>query len=224
MTRNRHAVPGPRRSRSGPVREKRGPVAGIVGGIVGSAATALGLLMVTAACGSTLQSVPAREAAPVGGVAAAATAATPGLATVSTPLGTVVTMDGYTVYRFDKDTPDPSKSACAGECAKAWPPLLGDGTPRLSGVPADKVGTVGRPDGSQQLTLNGWPLYRFAEDAAPGDTKGEGVGGTWRAVGVDGKPASAAAKAPAAKAPAAPAATAPPAAPPPAADYTSSGY
>lgn len=229
MTRNRHAVPSPRRIRSGRTSEKRGPVAGIVGGICGSAATALTLLLVTAACGSTVPTVPAREAPPVGGVAAVAPA-TAGLATAVTPLGTVVTMDGFTVYRFDKDTANPSKSACAGDCAKSWPPLLGDGTPKLSGVPAEEVGTVGRPDGTQQLTLNGWPLYRFAKDAAPGDTKGEGVGGTWRAVGVDGKPAAAAApaaKAPAAKAPAAtkaPAAAPSPApAAPPAEDY-SSGY
>ncbi len=143
MTRNRHAVPTPRRIRSGRTSEKRGPVAGIVGGICGSAATALTLLLVTAACGSTVPTVPAREAPPVGGVAAVAPA-TAGLATAVTPLGTVVTMDGFTVYRFDKDTANPSKSACAGDCAKAWPPLLGDGTPKLSGVPAEEVGTVGR--------------------------------------------------------------------------------
>lgn len=186
MARNRHAVPSPRRIRT---RRERGPAAGIVGGILGSAATALTLLMVTAACGSTVQTVPAREAPPVSGDVARAAA---GLATTVTPLGTVVTMDGFTVYRFNNDSPDPSRSTCAGDCATAWPPLLGDGTPQLSGVPADKIGTVGRPDGTQQLTLNGWPLYRFAEDAAPGETKGEGVGGTWRAVGVDGTPVAAA--------------------------------
>ncbi len=49
-----------------------------------------------------------------------------------------------------------------------------------------------RADGSTQVTLNGWPLYRFARDTAPGDTKGEGVGGTWHATGGDGKPAVAA--------------------------------
>lgn len=224
MTRNRHAATGPRRPRPGRSRAKRGPAAGIVGGIVGSAATALTLLLVTAACGSTVQTVPAREAPPVAGPAAAAEV-TAGLATSVTPLGTIVTMDGFTVYRFDKDKANPSKSACTGDCATAWPPLLGDGTPQLTGVPADRIGTVGRPDGTQQLTLNGWPLYRYAKDTAPGDTKGEGVGGTWRAVGVDGKPAAAAAKPPAAPAATkAPAATQPPAAPAPAATDSSSDY
>jgi len=212
MTSNRHAAP--RASR---------PIRGIVGGIVGSAIAALSLLFVTAACGSTLPTVPASEAPPVGGDTAQAAAVPGGLATSITPLGTIVTSDGFTLYRFDKDTAKPSKSTCTGECAKTWPPLLGDGTPALSGLAQGIVGTVGRADGTQQLTLNGWPLYRYAKDTAPGDTKGEGVGGTWRAVGADGKPASAAPAAPAAPAPA-PATPAP--APAPAVDSgaTSSGY
>jgi len=168
--------------------------------------------------------VPAREAPPVG--AAAAVAATPGLATAPTSLGTVVTIDGFTVYRFSKDTTTPSKSTCNAACAKTWPPVLGDGTPKLTGVPADKIGTIGRADGSQQLTLGGWPLYRYAKDAKPGDTAGEGVGGTWHAIGVDGKPAAESAPAAPTPAPApkqpAPAPKQP--APAPAAEDTSSGY
>jgi predicted lipoprotein with Yx(FWY)xxD motif len=227
MTRNRHAAPSPRRTRA--ARPRRASLTGIVGGIVGFAAAAIALLLVTAACGSTVQTVPAREAAPVG--IPSEVEATPGLATSTTSLGTVVTMDGYTLYRFSKDTTAPSKSTCNAECAKTWPPVLGDGQPKLTGVPADKVGTIGRADGSQQLTLNGWPLYRYAKDTKPGETAGEGVGGTWRAIGVNGKPA--ADSAPAAPAPApkqAPKQVPTPAAPPaaPAADtssdYSSSGY
>jgi len=109
-------------------------------------------------------------------------------------VGTVVTSQGYTLYRFAKDTAKPSKSTCAGGCATTWPPVLGDGVPSVDGLSADLVGTVGRADGTQQLTLNGWPLYRFAKDTAPGDVRGEGVGGSWQAIGPDGKPAAAAAK------------------------------
>ena len=32
-----------------------------------------------------------------------------------------------------------------------------------------------------------WPLYRFAGDASPGDTNGQGSGGTWFAVAADGR-------------------------------------
>lgn len=71
-----------------------------------------------------------------------------------------------------------------------WPPVLAEGgaTPAVEGVDADLVATVTRSDGSSQVTLNGWPLYRFSGDTAPGETNGEGVGGTWHAIGVDGKP------------------------------------
>jgi predicted lipoprotein with Yx(FWY)xxD motif len=223
MTRNRHAAPSRRHTRAG--RPRRSRLTGIIGGIVGSVVAAIGVLLVTAACGSTVQTVPAREAVPVG--VPSEVEATPGLATVATSLGTVVTMDGYTLYRFSKDTTNPSRSTCNAQCAKTWPPVLGDGQPTLTGVPADKVGTIGRPDGTQQLTLDGWPLYRYAKDTKPGQTAGEGVGGTWRAIGVNGKPAAdsaPAAPAPAPKqAPVAPA-PAPKQAPTPAAEDTSSGY
>jgi len=32
-----------------------------------------------------------------------------------------------------------------------------------------------------------WPLYRFAGDAAPGDTNGQGSGGSWFVIGTNGK-------------------------------------
>ena len=105
------------------------------------------------------------------------------------PLGTVVTSAGATLYRFEKDTPKPPKSNCAGVCATTWPPLLSaGGTPTVSGVDQALVGTVAREDGGQQVTLNGWPLYKFSKDT-PGATNGEGVGGTWHAIAPTGKPA-----------------------------------
>ena len=124
------------------------------------------------------------------------------LAPADTPLGTVVTSDGATLYRFDQDTATPSRSTCNGPCAQTWPPLLSTGgAPRVSGVDAGLVGTVARDDGAQQLTLNGWPLYSFAKDE-PGQTKGEGVGGTWHAIAPNGRPAAAAGGAGAGQAPA----------------------
>jgi predicted lipoprotein with Yx(FWY)xxD motif len=41
------------------------------------------------------------------------------------------------------------------------------------------LGTIDRPDGSVQATYDGFPLYYFAGDAAPGDANGESVGGVW---------------------------------------------
>lgn len=158
---------------------------------VGAAA----VVLLATACGSGY--VPASEATPVGAPPSAAVQAPAsdagGLATASTTLGTVVTSEGYTLYRYAKDTAKPSVSTCVGPCAAAWPPVLGDGVPAVNGLSADLVGTVGRADGTRQLTLGGWPLYRFAKDTAPGDVRGQGVDGAWQAIGPDGSPAGPAA-------------------------------
>jgi predicted lipoprotein with Yx(FWY)xxD motif len=128
-------------------------------------------------------------AAPTSGAQVAATTLTgPNLATRETPLGQVATSDGFTVYEYTKDSNKPPKATCTDACATAWPPVLAGDTPWLKGVSADKVGSVDRPDGTKQLTLNGWPLYRYAKDTKPGDTTGNGVGGTWKALGPEGKP------------------------------------
>ncbi|CCH34021.1 hypothetical protein ABZ816_09375 [Actinosynnema sp. NPDC047251] len=96
--------------------------------------------------------------------------------------------DGRTLYRFDKDTPNPPRSNCEGTCAETWPPLLATGgAPALEGVDPALVGTVKRADGTEQVTLAGWALYAYAKDEAPGQWKGQGVGGTWFVVQPDGK-------------------------------------
>jgi predicted lipoprotein with Yx(FWY)xxD motif len=100
----------------------------------------------------------------------------------------VVDGNGRTLYMFDQDTADPPKSNCDGECATKWPPVIaGSGTPELDGIDASLVGTVTRSDGSEQVTLSGWPLYLFASDTKAGDAKGQAVGGVWWVLGPDGK-------------------------------------
>jgi predicted lipoprotein with Yx(FWY)xxD motif len=96
---------------------------------------------------------------------------------------------GFTLYRFDKDSPSPSKSNCSGACAITWPPVLVNPKGRifLNGVPKSAVGVVRRDDGTLQVTLGGWPVYRFSKDTGPGETNGEGVGGTWFAVSPQGQ-------------------------------------
>lgn len=110
-----------------------------------------------------------------------------GTAEVSNLGKIVVDGNGRTLYVFDKDTAQPSKSNCDGDCAAKWPPLIASsGTPQLDGVDASLVGTVTRTDGSKQITLAGWPLYQFAEDSK-GKADGQAVGGAWWVVGADGK-------------------------------------
>lgn len=107
-------------------------------------------------------------------------------------LGKIVTDGaGFTLYRFDQDTASPPKSTCAGDCAKTWPPVPAEGATVASGIDKSMLGEVTRPDGTKQLTIAGWPMYRFAKDTKAGDTKGQGVKGTWFATAPDGKKAGA---------------------------------
>jgi len=108
-------------------------------------------------------------------------------------LGKMVTDSaGFTLYRFDKDTAEPPKSACDGDCATTWPPVPAEGASAATGIDKSLLGEVTRADGTKQLTIAGWPQYRYAKDTKAGDTNGQGVGGTWYASAPDGKKASAA--------------------------------
>jgi predicted lipoprotein with Yx(FWY)xxD motif len=113
-------------------------------------------------------------------------------------LGSVLTDSaGFTLYRFDKDSAQPPRSTCDAACLKAWPAVPAAGVKPPPGVDAALLGEVTAADGTKQLTVDGWPLYRYAEDTEPGDAKGQGVGGTWFAAAPDGKKASPAAARPA---------------------------
>jgi hypothetical protein len=47
-------------------------------------------------------------------------------------------------------------------------------------------GTIKRPDGSTQLTINGMPLYTYSGDSASGQATGQGIQGVWFAVAASG--------------------------------------
>jgi len=81
--------------------------------------------------------------------------------------------NGATLYMFDKDKG--GKSACVDKCAKNWPPALAGQEDVASG----DWTFVESHDGRRQWAYKGKPLYRFAKDAKPGDTSGDGVGGVW---------------------------------------------
>ena len=96
---------------------------------------------------------------------------------------------GWVLYRFDKDAAKPKPaSTCEGDCAKVWlPALTNDGKPRLAGVNPELVGTVTRADGTKQLTVAGWPLYRYVGDRKPGTWQGQNVNGTWFVIKPSGR-------------------------------------
>jgi predicted lipoprotein with Yx(FWY)xxD motif len=89
--------------------------------------------------------------------------------------------EGMTVYLFTNDEQGAGTSACSGDCLTNWPPVtVADAADLVKGVNLHgELGTITRDDGTLQVTYDGWPLYYFANDAAPGDTTGEGRGDVW---------------------------------------------
>jgi predicted lipoprotein with Yx(FWY)xxD motif len=107
-----------------------------------------------------------------------------------TRLGKVlVTKTGMTLYLFMVDRR--GHSACYGQCATYWPPLIKKGKLRAgTGLKARLLRTTKRRNGTRQVTYNGHPLYRFKLDTKPGQTKGEGqtfFGGKWYGVNAAGR-------------------------------------
>ena len=140
-------------------------------------------LAATAAALATFAALAFLLLHPMGGDAAQKRG--PIVSTASTSLGRIlVNSGGHTLYVFGKDRND--KSACAGMCAKFWPPLIASGKPRaLAGARASLLGTTKRGDGRLQVTYNRHPLYTFVKDTKRGQTHGEGLsafGGKWTAI------------------------------------------
>jgi predicted lipoprotein with Yx(FWY)xxD motif len=102
-------------------------------------------------------------------------------------LGTTVLVDaqGMTLYRLSAE--QNGKFICTSSaCLQVWHPLSAS-----AGAPSGSVGSLGtvkRPDGTEQVTYKGMPLYTFASDQQPGEAKGQGIKdvGTWTAVTVAG--------------------------------------
>jgi predicted lipoprotein with Yx(FWY)xxD motif len=88
---------------------------------------------------------------------------------------------GYVLYAFTKDAR--GRSACSGDCARAWPPYIVKGPLRAAaGLDAKKLGTTKRADGRLQVTYAGRPLYYYVGDDGPGVIRCQNVfefGGAW---------------------------------------------
>jgi predicted lipoprotein with Yx(FWY)xxD motif len=97
----------------------------------------------------------------------------------------LVDADGMTLYVYGNDTE--GASTCNDQCATGWPPYVADSGTAGDGVTGD-VTVITRDDGDKQVAINGQPLYRFAGDAAAGDTNGQGAGGVWHVVDAAGEP------------------------------------
>lgn len=96
-----------------------------------------------------------------------------------------VLIDGksMTLYYFAGDTP--TRSACTGECASLWVPLLSASAPTCEGPLPGKLVLVPTANGAQ-VAYNGHLLYTYNGDTNAGQMNGWwSDGGKWWAVTVD---------------------------------------
>ena len=103
--------------------------------------------------------------------------------TMDTDKGTIlVDMNGMTLYMWDKDTQGADKAACVDKCIVNWPPFLAEDGAMAEGK-WTIVDVVDKDGAAKKMwAYDGWPLYYWIKDTAPGDTTGDGVGGTWHVV------------------------------------------
>ncbi|HEX2173561.1 MAG TPA: hypothetical protein VHL09_14080 [Dehalococcoidia bacterium] len=92
---------------------------------------------------------------------------------------------GMTLYRYTRDTPN--ETVCYDQCATAWPPLIATGEVTAPPEATGTWSTTTRRDGSRQVTINGMPLYYFAQDMQPGDITGQGRNNVWYVVSPEGQ-------------------------------------
>jgi predicted lipoprotein with Yx(FWY)xxD motif len=136
-----------------------------------------------------------------GDSASAASASTGGETVgVSTIDGSQVLVDASGNALYSPDQEANGKISCTGSCETIWMPLAASGgaKPTAAADVSGTLGTVKRPDGSLQVTLDGAPLYTFSEDGGPGTVTGDGFADqfdgksfTWHVASADGAAGSA---------------------------------
>ncbi len=141
-----------------------------------------------AACGSS--------GSPSGSVAAtnaAAPASSTAVAVRSAANGSLhetvlTTASGLTLYALSGE--GGGHFICtSSSCLGTWHPVTVSSGASPSGS-VGSLGTVKRPEGTEQVTYKGMPLYTFAGDTSPGQAGGQGFKdvGTWSAVAVGSAP------------------------------------
>ena len=157
-----------------------------------------GLVLVLAACGSSATNTnpgaayggssmsPAPSSSSMDGSGPGTTngtaTKTATLAIRATKIGKVLTdTKGDTLYWYAKDTKG-SPSTCTGPCLAAWPAVTGKAVAAPGVKFAGVLGSVTDANGTVQATYNGYPLYTYKEDMAPGQTAGNGEGGVWHVI------------------------------------------
>jgi predicted lipoprotein with Yx(FWY)xxD motif len=106
---------------------------------------------------------------------ASATGASTGIVSVANVDGTDVLADSAGKTLYTAAVEKGGKILCVDACTSFWAPVLASpaDAEEAGGALDAELGVVERPDGDQQLTLDGLPLYTFAEEGA-GKLDGDG--------------------------------------------------
>ena len=163
----------------------------------GAAAGLSGLVLLLAACsgssgssmdagsaygGSSMSASPTASAMMGGGSTNGMGTTTATLTMKTTKIGKVLTdSKGDTLYVYSKDMRG-AASTCTMSCAKEWPAVKGKPEAAMWVKFAGSLGSVKDMDGTTQATYDGYPLYTYAGDMAPGETSGNGAGGVWHVI------------------------------------------
>lgn len=143
---------------------------------------AVALTVLLGACGSISSNKTTSSAASTQPAATSSGSQGAVVKSASSSLGTILTdSQGMTLYRLSGERS--GKFICTGSCLDVWHPL----SVSAGSTPSGEVGSLGvvkRPEGTTQVTYKGMPLYTFAEDQKPGETKGQGLKdvGSWSAL------------------------------------------
>jgi predicted lipoprotein with Yx(FWY)xxD motif len=149
------------------------------------AITAAAALLV-AGCGSD----DSTSTAAGGGTSAGDTVS---VATIGDAGEVLVDAGGAALYSPDQEAG--GKILCKKSCEAIWKPLtVSAGTEPTASAVSGTVGTVMRPDGSDQVTVDGAPLYTFTQEG-PNQVTGDGFADsfdgtdfTWHVITASGNP------------------------------------
>lgn len=81
---------------------------------------------------------------------------------------------------------DQEKNCRAGACLAKWPAFSAGPVSAPSLLKPADFSSLSRTDGVKQTACMGRPLYYFADDAKPGDVKGQGFNSVWYVANVSG--------------------------------------
>jgi len=166
------------------------------------------VLLAVAACGSSnsssTSSSSAATTAPPSSTSTATSTSSPTSTDAATGAGVkissatiprlgpvLVNAQGRTLYMFEPDKD--KRVTCVTGCAAVWPPLFlpsGQKPVAVGAVKEALLGSDADPTGGQVITYNGWPLYTYVADTAPGKATGQAInlnGGLWYVLSTAGK-------------------------------------